>query len=182
MAYKHFIPSAGYAVEMTPEYRLTVRAWCVSYLGGKCNRCGTTENLQIDHIDRNLKRFSNFASRDFVKVADEIRNCQLLCEGCHKIKTLEAKDHLRIEHGTVRMYRDQWCRCRRCKAAHNQYLRDEKERELALLHPKKRKQEQRWYAADDQKRRKRRNISRKNRVDKLKRSPLLGAVRRPETT
>ena len=31
--------------------------WIVQRLGGKCARCGSIENLQVDHVDPRTKKF-----------------------------------------------------------------------------------------------------------------------------
>lgn len=61
----------------------------INILGGKCVGCGTTENLQFDHIDRYSKSFcigKNLASK-LEKLVEEAKKCQLLCDNCHKVKT-----------------------------------------------------------------------------------------------
>ena len=59
-------------------------------LGGKCNKCGSKDNLQFDHIDPSTKSFAiakYIASCFEKKFEEEIIKCQLLCEECHKKKT-----------------------------------------------------------------------------------------------
>ena len=64
-------------------------------LGGKCVVCGTTENLQFDHIDYKTKlyKISGIAHLQFdnEKLQTEIKKCQLLCEKCHLEKTLKER-------------------------------------------------------------------------------------------
>jgi len=65
------------------------RAYCLEYLGGKCVKCGTTHNLQFDHIKREGKKY-NIAGRltnDFTILKEELDKCQLLCVPCHLDKT-----------------------------------------------------------------------------------------------
>jgi hypothetical protein len=54
-------------------------------LGGKCIWCGTTENLEFDHIDPAQKQFTISA---FPYSAElwwkEVEKCRLLCKSCHK--------------------------------------------------------------------------------------------------
>lgn len=96
------------------------------YLGGKCVSCGSTENLQIDHIDHTSKLFSiaNHWGRSWEFLKPEIAKCQLLCKDCHLIKSKEegslAKgwtNQPKYKHGTVRMYSHYKCRCDECKLA-----------------------------------------------------------------
>ena len=68
------------------------RARIIKKLGGRCAQCGSTERLEIDHVDRHKKRFdfgkrlAGIAAR---KIPAEIAKCQLLCRPCHEIKTIE---------------------------------------------------------------------------------------------
>ena len=71
------------------EYNKEKRAICLEYLGGKCVKCGTTHNLQFDHIKREGKKY-NIAGRltnDFTILKEELDKCQLLCVPCHLDKT-----------------------------------------------------------------------------------------------
>ena len=66
------------------------KAYLIEMLGGKCVGCGTTENLQFDHIDRKQKLFTigkrlEYSLED--KLIPEAKKCQLLCKTCHQIKT-----------------------------------------------------------------------------------------------
>jgi hypothetical protein len=63
-------------------------------LGGRCARCGATENLQFDHVDgstkvANISEITNWALERFLA---EVDKCQLLCGGsggCHQDKTTQ---------------------------------------------------------------------------------------------
>lgn len=62
----------------------------IEILGGACVVCGATENLQLDHLDPDGKSFSvgklwSLAMDTFL---EELTKCQLLCDDCHKTKTL----------------------------------------------------------------------------------------------
>jgi 5-methylcytosine-specific restriction endonuclease McrA len=67
----------------------------IDYLGGKCVGCGTTHNLQFDHIDRSLKEFNITKRIDlgFEKIKPELDKCRLLCKSCHNIKTRTNNDN-----------------------------------------------------------------------------------------
>ena len=87
--------------EQNRKYRKAARIKCVEYLGGKCVKCGTTHNLQFDHIDRIPKKYT-IASRvtnNFTILKEELDKCQLLCAPCHLQKT--AKEWADITHNTV---------------------------------------------------------------------------------
>ena len=65
------------------------RAYCIEYLGGKCVKCGTTHNLQFDHIKRETKKYEISAklSCTLDNLKEELNKCQLLCAPCHLDKT-----------------------------------------------------------------------------------------------
>lgn len=58
-------------------------------LGGRCVRCGETEDLDFDHVDRKQKSFTigMMWSLSEVKFQAELMKCQLLCHDCHNKKT-----------------------------------------------------------------------------------------------
>jgi 5-methylcytosine-specific restriction endonuclease McrA len=91
--------------------------------GGKCVKCGATEDLHFDHIDPKTKvaAVGELAVRKgFDYCYQEALKCQLLCKSCHKKKTIEngeqiarAKHHiLTFKSGQqVKVYSlDTWCR------------------------------------------------------------------------
>lgn len=57
----------------------------VQKLGGKCVKCGSTENLEFDHINANDKDFDigKLLNRSKQKTDIELQKCQLLCRNCH---------------------------------------------------------------------------------------------------
>jgi 5-methylcytosine-specific restriction endonuclease McrA len=73
----------------------------IDYLGGKCVGCGTTEDLQFDHIDRTTKEYSISKKADYVfeKIKPELDKCQLLCKECHRIKTRANHDNAELLKG-----------------------------------------------------------------------------------
>ena len=75
--------------EQNRKYRKNARIKCREYLGGKCVKCGTTHNLQFDHIKRDTKKYeiTPKLSYKFDYLKEELNKCQLLCVDCHKIKT-----------------------------------------------------------------------------------------------
>lgn len=62
----------------------------VAYLGGKCNRCGYTnqEALEFHHIDKTTKDFNIgcVANKSWDSILKEIKKCELLCSNCHRIE------------------------------------------------------------------------------------------------
>ena len=51
--------------------------------------CGTTHNLQFDHIKREGKKYTitEKLSIKFDNLKEELDKCQLLCASCHLDKT-----------------------------------------------------------------------------------------------
>ena len=106
-------------------------------LGGCCSVCGTTENLEIDHIDRSTKTYNVahiFSARE-EKFWAEIEKCQLLCKQCHRDKTDKENEALGFkkehEHGTINGYITDKCRCDLCKAANKAYMQAWRAKEKA---------------------------------------------------
>lgn len=57
----------------------------INMLGGKCSICGTTEQLQFHHVNRNTKDLAISRLMNFSKeiVEKELNKCILLCKRCH---------------------------------------------------------------------------------------------------
>jgi hypothetical protein len=115
----------SYSAEANKEYlneryerqRQTFFTW----LGGAyCVRCGSTENLQIDHIDYRKKKMDVgrlWPLSELGKVFVELQKCQVLCDPCHRKKTAaENVDRERdpYKHGTWYAYQKIGCRCEQC--------------------------------------------------------------------
>ena len=102
------------------------RAAIIEKLGGACVRCGATDHLEIDHIDRQVKAFEVSASARSMrpdKLWAEVSKCQLLCTNCHDLKsTLEAGKQP-MAHGTINSYTNGGCRCSACCTAHTEHHR-----------------------------------------------------------
>lgn len=56
--------------------------------------CGSTNNLEFDHINSNDKLFciSKNMSHKYDAIKEELYKCQLLCHNCHMKKTKNFKD------------------------------------------------------------------------------------------
>lgn len=94
------------------------RAEALIKLGGKCVKCGTTENLEFDHIDPKTKSFEigAWGSHSKADLEIELAKCQLLCKSCHIEKTA-------VTHGSYGYYKHHKCRCTPCRAANAAYTR-----------------------------------------------------------
>lgn len=82
------------------------RQRALRYLGGACAHCGTTEDLEFDHIDPAAKTYaiSGLLSSKWERVVEELNKCQLLCQVCHVKKTEMDGSHARGEgHGNVKL-------------------------------------------------------------------------------
>jgi len=67
----------------------------IENLGGKCNYCSCTEDLEFNHIDPLLK--VEEASKRHMMVKGEWKKCELLCKKCHRKYT-------NIENRLMRKY------------------------------------------------------------------------------
>ena len=97
------------------QYYVKRRQAVIGYLGGKCVACGAVDDLQVDHIERQIKSF-NIAKRLSVKNNKaELDKCQLLCRGCHADKT--ARENRDFTHGTIYGFMKVRCSCDLCVIA-----------------------------------------------------------------
>ena len=117
--------------EYMKEYNLKryyrVRSECVEALGGKCVRCGTTESLEFDHIDRHTKSFDVGKLLNYSKAKrdSELLKCQLLCTQCHILKGDEYRDQKQVGHGEG-LSGKRNCPCKECKARKAEYMKNYK--------------------------------------------------------
>jgi hypothetical protein len=100
------------------EYqRLWVATRRAEFFAGKaCNRCGSTDGLELDHVDPAMKVSHSIWSWSIERRAEEIAKCQVLCNGCHLKKTVNSR--IPIEHdGLTEYFYRRGCRCEECKKA-----------------------------------------------------------------
>lgn len=110
-----------------------LRAEAVIKLGGKCNECGSTEDLEFDHIDPESKEFDVSKLITYsLYITEELAKCQLLCSDCHKEKSFAERGQrlARGTHGTLSSYR--YCHCVLCKEAKRKYNKEYKMRRRGL--------------------------------------------------
>lgn len=81
--------------------------------GKSCVECGSTENLELDHIDPATKITNAIWSWSEERRNAELAKCQVLCHDCHVKKTHIDLDH--FQHGTPSEYQ-RGCRCVPCRA------------------------------------------------------------------
>jgi hypothetical protein len=108
------------------ERRLVRRATLIEMLGSKCSECGSTNDLEIDHIDPNKKEFGlsgKGLDTAWEVILQEVTKCQILCKEHHILKT--AQDVF-PSHGTMARYRHRKspCNCQECRDAYNTWRRE----------------------------------------------------------
>lgn len=59
-----------------------LRENAINELGGKCVKCGTTSNLEFNHIDPLNKEMEASGKSNLRK--GEYKKCELLCKSCHR--------------------------------------------------------------------------------------------------
>ena len=102
------------------------RATWISILGNCCYKCGSTNRIELDHVDRKTKVSNSIWSWKAERIVQELSKCQLLCHDCHKIKTL-SEITLPLVHGIFRGY-DKGCRCSECRRANTEAVQRRRRR------------------------------------------------------
>jgi hypothetical protein len=94
-------------------------------LGGFCVRCGATDDLDFDHIDRTTKvrKISEATNWSMERFLAEVDKCQLLCKSCHPIKSAEVGDNKAVPHGGG-AHGKHHCHCDLCKAKQREYTQE----------------------------------------------------------
>lgn len=115
----------AYMKEYVKERYHQLRNQAILDKGGRCQICGSDSKLEFDHIDPNTKKMTIAKIWSF---SEEMRNlelskCQLLCNECHKKKTLAdfGRVSAKETHGTLSSYK--YCKCKLCKSAKADYMR-----------------------------------------------------------
>lgn len=108
------------------KYSAMKKEKAIALLGGKCWKCGSTNRMEIDHIDPKTKKFEigKMWSRAWNKILIELKKCQLLCHDCHRIKTTIERGQTPAlgTHGTLSSYR--YCKCPLCRKANSDWSRN----------------------------------------------------------
>ena len=120
--------------EKVAEYNRTLyrerRDRYIELLGGACTQCGTTEQLEFDHVEPTKKAYdvAAYFRGSERRLESEMQKCQLLCKQCHKEKSLTeaGKTSAKGTHGTLSSFR--YCRCEVCRAAKSQYNKEHDKR------------------------------------------------------
>lgn len=93
---------------------------------GPCVICSSWEELELDHIDPELKETHKIWSWSKERREEELAKCQPLCVGCHAAKT--RSENL-SGHGTGTSYQ-RGCRCAECRAYKSAAMKRETRRQL----------------------------------------------------
>ena len=93
-------------------------------LGGRCARCGSTEDLDFDHIvpGSRTRKISEATNWSLARFLAEVDKCQLLCRSCHQEKSAETGENGAVEHGGGAKGKHN-CPCDLCKMARRDYQR-----------------------------------------------------------
>ena len=96
------------------------RAKAEARLGGKCIVCGSTEELEFDHIDPSTKTttIGRASSMNDEKFWKEVDKCQLLCVVHHRSKTSSEQS---VEHGGGLSGKKN-CKCKPCRKIKAKYI------------------------------------------------------------
>ena len=103
------------------------RRFMVKHLGEKCVKCGSVEDLEIDHIENLHDKIpiSKFWGIALDRLLVELEGCQLLCGGCHTEKSVKERGHRRgFRHGTLYCYKRGGCRCDLCVGVNGKKSRE----------------------------------------------------------
>ena len=115
---------AGLTVrEYHRRYYYKRRQKLIDILGDRCEWCGTSDNLQFDHVDPDLKEFdiSENLTASNGRVRRELAKCQLLCRDCHMEKTRCEQLEIGFRHATMYAWMKRRCPCELCQVAKREW-------------------------------------------------------------
>lgn len=89
------------SVDLTPAAK-DMRAWrarrrqkLLDLLGHECKRCGSTKNLEVDHVDddgaEHRKSVKGDMNKYYQHVLDHPEQYQILCASCNRKKAWDLK-------------------------------------------------------------------------------------------
>lgn len=109
----------GYTGDKKREYqRLWVARRKEEFFKDKsCVKCGSTERLELDHVDPSKKVSHSIWSWSETRRNEELVKCQILCYNCHLDKTIIVDRQQNRNPHDQKRYMD-GCRCDECKASH----------------------------------------------------------------
>lgn len=134
----------GYSIEDNKRYLreryAQQRSDMYAYLGGVCVVCGSTEQLEIDHVNWREKSFpvgQLWPVKKLPEVYRELDKCQLLCKDHHLEKSsvdqreIAAEMRSPFKHGTTYSFMKAKCTCDECKVARDEFNRGRREARAA---------------------------------------------------
>lgn len=128
-------PAAAYM----QKRRKARREQLIDMLGAQCEHCGTKDKsvLEFDHKRPKNKEFDIANAKDspMDKLVKEVKKCRLLCHNCHILKTRKSFDFGSepSKHGTIWHYKKFKCRCKKCRKAMSDYLKNKKIKLLKVV-------------------------------------------------
>lgn len=99
-----------------------------------CEWCGSSEKLELDHLDRSQKIDHRVWSWRAERREAELSKCRPLCRDCHLKRTRLQLSKAPRPHG-LNKYRSEKCRCAECCEAHREYWRDRRAARRVLNRP-----------------------------------------------
>jgi hypothetical protein len=102
------------------------------FIDKSCVVCGSTDQLELDHIDPTTKISNSIWSWSQKRQDDEIAKCQVLCHDHHVEKTWTKDGRHRVQHGSETMYARFKCRCELCCLARKLYKKNLRAKRKAL--------------------------------------------------
>jgi 5-methylcytosine-specific restriction endonuclease McrA len=63
---------------------------------GPCKVCGSSKNLEVDHVDPAAKASHRVWTWSAERRAKELRKCQVLCRACHRRKTAAFNARIKV--------------------------------------------------------------------------------------
>lgn len=89
--------------------------------GGACEKCGSRDGLEVDHINRADKAINigKLWTSSQVRRDAELSKCQVLCSACHQEKT---SSEMSVEHGGGVSGKG-GCKCDLCRLKKNEYVK-----------------------------------------------------------
>lgn len=93
------------------------------FAGKSCEKCGSSDRLELDHLDPGQKEEHRIWSWSDDRRAAELAKCRVLCRDCH-VKRHADERRKPLRHGTANAYKKRGCRCVGCRAWNAKYKGD----------------------------------------------------------
>lgn len=92
---------------------------------GPCWRCGSSDRLEVHHINREAKISHAVWSWSEERMDSELAKCVPLCRSCH-VEITKLQNSKPLVHGTYLAYNKKKCRCALCRASNAERSRIQK--------------------------------------------------------